>query len=637
MELDLADIPSMKNMYSSTYMDNVKNDEYKRAKKMYKDAQNPMITGVVPQPGFSSLFDIEQGQNMAESGEYISALSGLKMTTKDLQHNNMKPFLRGGITQNTNIERFTSKLDRDTGVDKYYMKKKEAASLFKPIIGLHNVNGAKPSSEFYKSRLETPRVMNNVSPIPKVYVGPGLNKGYSSLGSGGYQQSDTLDYARPKTLDNLRSKVNQKQSVFDIPFQAPIKGTDQRGVTTPFAKNKPERTYAQTEENWFKTTGANTKDSVRPELVLKEPTKADMHVDYTGSAKLENVKGVSDADDYGKRNIIIYSNERDKSQTCTTVANLTTNVKAMLIPVVDALRLSLKEYLVDAPRAGGNPLAQIPNKPTVHDPADVPKTTVKETIVQDSDTLNLTGPNQTYSALQDEAKTTVKETLIHDGDLLNVKSNSCSYMKNDDDAKTTIRETLPVVDTKRNIGAAVYKVYVYDPDTVAKTTVKQTTIKGKSELGFIGGLVTGLFGGYESANIELKNTHKQFTSDNDQYGIAKSVYEHVPMSREAEENAETNGAREQLLIDAGHTPNPGNMNIGIDKSDIYMESNRLLSDDMPAREAGNMDKVYQTHPVISELSITREPTKITIVEDRLDNSILESLKYNDLSIKINPI
>jgi hypothetical protein len=610
-------------------MKKVKDDQYRLGKDRYDQSLNPSITGMISQPIYSDLFST----NQSASGEFISPLSGQKIA--DMKHNNMQPFLKGNITQNTNVERFTSKLERDTGNDRFYMKKREVESIFKPISGLNNINGARQYTDFLKSRIEPSKINNNISPMEKIYVGPGLNKGYTSRGSGGFQQSDTLEYSRPKTLDDLRSKVNQRETIFQIPFQAPVKGTEQRGVAVPYAKNKPERTYAQDENNWFKTTGAVVKDTVRSPLVIKEPT--DLHTEYQGPAKLENVKGMATDDDYGKKNIIVYNNEREKTQICTPVANLTTNVKALLTPVVDALRLSLKEYLVDAARAGGNAQAQVPNKPTVYDPTDTPKTTVKETTVADSDQLNLTGPSQSYSAAQDEAKTTVKETLIHDGDVLNVKSNTCSYMKNDDNAKTTVKETLPVVDTKRNIGAAVYKVYVYDPDLAAKTTTKQTTIKGKSEMGFLGGLINSMLGGYASADVELKSTHKQFTSDNYDYGIAKAIYEFKQTSREAENNAEIDGARERLLIDAGHTPNPGNMNIPIDKTDISMQTNRLVTDDFAEREAGNLNRVYQLPPKTSEDNFTREPVKSNAFEDRLDSTILAGLKTNDLSIKINPI
>jgi hypothetical protein len=355
---------------------------------------------------------------------------------------------------------------------------------------------------------------------------------------------------------------------------------------------------------------------------------------------LQDVKGMAEFDDYGKKNVIVYNNERQFTQSCTVVNNFSTNVKAMITPVVDAIRLSLKEYMVDATRAGGNPQAQMPNKLAAHDPSDVLRTTVKETTSQDSDQLNLTGPSQTYSAAQDEAKTTVKETLIHDSDILNIKTNPGLYAKNDDEANTTIRETLPLINTNRNLGTGIYKVYVYDPDIAMRTTTKQTTVKSRSEMGFIGGVINNILGGYATTEVEMKNTHKQFTTDQSdytQYSVAKAAANFRPTSREAEYNGEYDDAREQLLIEAGHTPNPGNMNIPIDKSDITMKSDKLIADSYAVREAGNLDKIYGQLLEVEEDSLTRDTKRTNAFEDRLDGSILSALKTNELSIHINPI
>jgi hypothetical protein len=109
------------------------------------------------------------------------------------------------------------------------------------------------------------------------------------------------------------------------------------------------------------------------------------------------------------------------------------------------------------------------------------------------------------------------------------------------------------------------------------------------------------------------------------------------MSREAAENAETDCAREQLMIDAGHTPNPGNMNIPIDKKDIGMKTNKLMSDSYSARDAGNVGVIYQSGPVLDECGLTQEPDGKNAFRNRLDGGILQSLKSNDLNISINPI
>ena len=618
----------MNNIYNSRYLETVKNDEYKRSTNLYNKSKNPLKTGIVPLPANSSMFHhINHTDN--------KTLTGITMNKENFRHNNMQPYLKGNITQNTNTENFTQQMNMHTGIDKFYKQKKEVENIFKPTPFYQNINGEKSHTDYLKSRIELPKINNNVSPFEKVYVGPGINKGYTSEGTGGFQQIDINDYARPKTLDELRTKVNQKNSYFDINYQAPIKGTDQRGIVSPYIKNKPEKTYSQTEDNWFKTTSSVLKPKNRPEYAIKKTSRPDSHIEYTGIAKLENIRGLSEQDDYGKKNIIVYDNERKELETKTVVSNITSTVKAIISPLLDALKYTNKEYLVESARAGGNPRAQIPSKGEVID--DNMKTTVKETTLHDSDITNLSGPDGTYSALNDDLKTTVKETLIHDTEKLNIKAGDKTYIKNEDKMKTTNKETLPLQDTVRNIGNNTYRVCMYEPDNVAKTTVKETTIKGSSDMGFIGGVINSILGGYATKELDIKNTNRQFTSDNEEYGIAKSINDYRQTSREAEANAEINGAREKLLMDAGHTPNKGGMNIPIDKSNIAMKTNKIIEDSYSARETGNVNVIYQIGPELNECSITRDNDVKNAYENRLDGVVLDSLKSNDFNININPI
>ena len=477
---------------------------------------------------------------------------------------------------------------------------------------------------------------------------------------------------KKKVSLNKRSKINQKSSQFEVPFQSPAKGTDQRGIVTPFLKQRPEKTYEKSPDQWFKTTGANLKNSERPEQYLKTTSRIDSHIDYKGGAQLATVQGKGEKDDYGKENIMIYNNERQFTETRTVVCNATSIVKSIVAPVVDALKFTIKEYTIDAARAaGGNIRTQIPEKATLYDPVnhvmrttvkettihdselnnlsgpdgtysalqDTAKTTVKETTIHDAEMNNLSGPDGTYSALEDMAKTTVKETTIHDAVVNNIKGNTSGYVNSDDSAKKTVRETLPIQDTTRNIGANTYKVYVYDPDLVIKTTVKETTIKGKSEYGFIGGIINSLIGGYISTPVELKNTQKQFTSDYSEYGVAKSAQDHRQMSREADYNAEIDETREKILIAAGHTPNAGNMGkVSADKDNLSMTTKKQFENSIAARNAGNISKIYQISPEpIEKCSITRPQNINNAFENRLDSSLLESLKTNEFDIRINPI
>ena len=708
MDLHL-DIPSMNNIYDSTYWEKVKKDEQDRSNKMYECSKKPYETGVVSKTSGSGMFkrqfysEINENENTNDNlNDYTYSLTGERIPLSSFSHNNMTPFLKKNVTQNTNIEKMSPILDNLTGNNSLKKGKTEVPCMFKPSMNSGgNICGMKNNDDFFKSRIELTDVANNFFPIEKIRVGPGLNQGFGSESTGGFHQADTLEYAKPRSLDELRSKINQKETYFEIPVKGHIKGPDRRGEIAPMSKQRPDTVFEQSPDMWIKTTGANTKDTLRPAQNIRPTVRQESHVEYKGAiAKNDLNQGIKD--DYGKSKIILYNNERETTEKRTVVTNVTSIIKAIAAPIMDALKYTNKEYTVEATRGVGNPSIQIPSKATLYDPVnhimkttvkettihdneagnlsgnketytaftdtakttvkettihdneagnlsgnkesysastDLAKTTVKETTIHDNEAGNLTGNKESYSASTDLAKTTIKETLIHDTVLTNIKSNEKPYFKNEDDAKKTLRQTMPTQDTIRNIGGVVYKVTVYDPDIVAKTTTKETTIMGKSEYGFIGGMLEGIFGGYMNKNVEMKNTQKQFTSDVNEYGIAGSTNEYRQTDRVAEENAEIDGTREAILMAAGHTPNPGNMNIGIDSGDIDMYSKKPIENSIAAREKGNVGMIYQSSPSLDNCGITKIPNKSNAYSNRLDSDLLEAVNKNDLmrTQQINPI
>jgi hypothetical protein len=738
MNISSNNIPSMKNIYDSTYWNNIKEDEQNRSSDLYKKAMKPYETGIISKNSTSDSFKRKfyseiNDENDDIMGDYTYSLTGEKVNISSLSHNNMTPFLKKNVTQNTNIEQMSPYLDNLSGNNCLKQKKNEVECMFKPEANSGGyICGMKNNDDFYKSRIELSEVSNNFFPIEKIRVGPGLNQGYGNESTGGFQQQDTLDYAKPRSLNELRSKINQKQTYFEIPIKGHLKGPDRRGEISAMTKQRPDTVYEQTEDMWLKTTGANSKNTFRSAQNIRPTARQESHIEYTGQiSRSELNQGIND--DYGKSKIILYNNERESTEQRTVVTNVTSIIKALVAPIMDVLKYTNKEFTVESARGVGNPSIQIPSKQTLYDPVnhvmkttvkettlhdnengnltgnkesytaytdtakttvkettlhdnesgnlsgnketysaltdnakttikettlhdneagnltgnketysaltDNAKTTIKETTIHDNDAGNLTGNKETYSSLTDLAKTTIKETLIHDTVITNAKGNDGTYLKNGDDAKKTLRQTLPVEDTVRNIGGVVYKVTLYDPDIVAKTTTKETTIVGKSEYGFIGGVLEGIFGGYLNKNVEMKNTNKQFTSDVNEFGIAGSLNEHRQTDRSADENAEIDGTREAILIAAGHTPNPGNMNIGIDADNIEMYSKKPIENSFPAREKGNVGIIYQSSPTLDNCGITKIPNKSNAYSNRLDSDLLESVNKNDLmrTQQINPI
>lgn len=649
---------SLDNLYSSTYYNTVKKDEFTRGVNMYNKAQNPIETGIVPRPTFASMFAQIDNEN--------DNLSGMPMTKNDYIHNNMVPYLKGNVTQNTDVERMANYSDRMTGNDPLYIKKTEVPCLFKPTINEQVcTRGMKNNDEFMKSRVVDPLARNNEFPIQQIRVGPGLNRGYSSAGVGGFQQSDTLKYSAPPDLQNLKPKTDQTSKTFKIPFQGPkIQGVQKRSMPQTIAKNLPEKTFTQNKENFFVTTGAYIKPTERSNQNIKQTNAPLGHVEYKGVAN-DNVTQQTVSDDYGKTNVIVYDNERNQYETKTVVTNVTSLVSAIVNPLVDTMKNSIKEYLIDAPRQEGMMNVQMPEAVTVHDPNDVTRTTIKETTIHDSEKLNLKGEDGTYTALHDDAKTTTKETTIHDSEKLNLKGEDGTYTALQDDMKTTTKETtihdaenlnikagdgtytelydkpktttnetIGIKDIYRNIGGVEYRTISYDPDLIAKTTTKETTIH-KSE-GFLGGLLEGLFGGYLVSNPFAKDTNKQSTHNNYIGGSETNVKSQ--MSHTATDNAEIDGTREKLLIAAGHTPNGGQSSLSkINNGSINMKSNKDIVESLAPRKTHNVDKVYQITPNANACGVTKEAEQLNSYENRLDKSLLSSLKENPFNINVNPI
>ena len=145
-------------------------------------------------------------ENEQHINEFTS-LTGESMHTKDIEHNNMVPFFGSKITQNNTGKGYESVLDLYTGSGSQQKQKEGIAPLFKPQANMSHINGAPNQSEFmmHRQRSVLTAKMNNVKPWEEISVAPGLGKGFSSEGSGGFNSGMEARSAQlPKTVDQLR-------------------------------------------------------------------------------------------------------------------------------------------------------------------------------------------------------------------------------------------------------------------------------------------------------------------------------------------------------------------------------------------------------------------------------------------------
>lgn len=614
-----SEVPSMTNVYTSDHWNTVRADERMRGMSKWNASQHPFETGVVPDPAYASMFQPIMPSSApisdptaAPALKEVRTMAGTTVAREDFVHNNMTPFFRGTLKQNLDPNVTASKLERFTGRSDIHRKKQAVECFFEPTSGFAHVCGAPNSSDFNRERIAPFQRRANDFPIEQVKVGPGLGLGYTAEPEGGFHQAATRDYIMPKSVDELRVATKPKLVPELKGLQGPQKGTTQRGMIGHVDKNRPHTYFEQSADMLLKTTGSQLKDKIHPEPMIKPTSRVDTHVDYQGTAHLAATqKGAGSQDDYGKDGMIVYKNERDTTGSLTVMGNLTSYVKAIVSPLFDVFRHNYKEYTLDAPRVFGNMSAQIPEKPTSYDPVN------------------------------HMLRTTIKEQTIHDTNILNPRGNDAPPVESDDSAKTTVRETLPVQETTRNVAARTYKVTVYDIDAVARTTIRQTTSSSGSMYGFVGGDVTERPGAYTVIDVNMPATQKQFVSDYSYQGASESKNDFRPMSQEADRNAEIDGTREALNIAAGNTPAAGGAFIGLAKEQIDMDIKRLMSDDVAARQTGNLKGTQTTARPIEFCEVTRLTEKERDMEQaqegRIERDLLSVLKSNPYSININPL
>jgi hypothetical protein len=486
------DTPSMDNIYGSTFYSETKAYEQSLSDDYYKKAQMPFQSGVIP----------HYFTNDDMNPTVIKSLSGNNININEFKHGNMQPFIKKGVTQN--VEQFGLSKNMGYSSDTKDVRKKEVekTNFFanKPFYNDTTID----KNHFLASRTNLTNIQNNVVPIQSILVGPGLNKGFSSIGTGGFQQAETINYVKPKSKEELRPLSDQRTSIYTLPMK-PKNNVEQRGVIMPMNKNRTERTFNQTEDNWFKGQSVIKKEVGRPEENLTDTTaRNNSHINYYGPLKNQN-EFINKDDDYGKNNIIIYDNERNLTQIETPVANFSSVIKAMISPITDALKITMKEFFVDNPRINGNAMPQLPEKATLYDPVThIMKTTIKETTIHEGNNGNLSGMDETYSALYDTAKTTTKETTIHEGNGGVLSGIDETYSALYDTAKTTTKETT-IHEGNGGVLSGIDETYAALYDT-AKTTTKETTIHEGN-----GGTLSGIDETYAALYDTAKTTTKETT------------------------------------------------------------------------------------------------------------------------------
>jgi hypothetical protein len=226
------------------------------------------------------------GVTIGQNPQQIYSLSGNYLDSAQFKHNNMVPFNGGkvkGHTYDVNIAE--SVLDNMVGSGSQIIKKVEQAPLFKPEENVQWAYGMPNQSDFFQSRVVPGMKNNNVKPFESEYVGPGLDQGYSAMGTGGFNSGmEARDKWLDKTVDQLRVATNPKLEYtldnLEGPAQSAVKNV---GIIGRVEKQGPDTFFINSQDRWLTTTGAEKGPmlrSIQETGVIRRP---DCASDYTGA------------------------------------------------------------------------------------------------------------------------------------------------------------------------------------------------------------------------------------------------------------------------------------------------------------------------------------------------------------------
>ena len=222
----------------------------------------------------------------------VLSLTGEYVDKSEFMLGSMTPYfgsqVKGATIDNNNSASSNeSRMDNMTGNGSQVIRKIEQAPLFKPEKDMQWANGTPNMSNFIQERMFPGNKESNVKPFESEYVGPGLNQGYGSKGSDGFNSGMAArEDWMPKSVDELRVETNPKMEYsmegLEGPSYSHVQNLGKLGI---MEKNRPERAWEQSADQWLTTT---TADHLGPKMrsteMINNTARNDTTTSYTGIA-----------------------------------------------------------------------------------------------------------------------------------------------------------------------------------------------------------------------------------------------------------------------------------------------------------------------------------------------------------------
>jgi hypothetical protein len=246
------------------------------------------------------------GARVGKEIQEVYSLTGNYLDSKEFKHNNMVPFYGGKIKGHLyGANMGETILDNMVGSGSQVIKKIEQAPLFQPQANMQWANGTPNMTDFFQSRVNPGMNNANVKPFESEYVGPGLDRGYTTQGSGGYNSGmEARNSWLPKTVDELRVNTNPKLEYSLDNHQGPSYSHVQNvGILGKVEKYHPDTFYIQNQDRWLTTTGQEKGQALRPVQEVHSTARMNTTQSYAGVANADkNATYVSPNFEESKRN-----------------------------------------------------------------------------------------------------------------------------------------------------------------------------------------------------------------------------------------------------------------------------------------------------------------------------------------------
>jgi hypothetical protein len=523
---------------------------------------------------------IEASPNYLDGEYVVSSLTGERIKTSDFSHNNMVPFFGGRVRQNVAPQTNSGILDSFTGSGVTQIAKKEVETMFDTAQAPYgNPFGLESSSDFVQSRINDPRSRAGERPFEPVRVGPGVNEGFAATGKGGFQQFEVNQYMMDnvRRTDDLRTADNPKQTYKQpvVPGQHFIGGAAEDAGEV--RKYRPDTFFVdEAGERLFVTTGDQIKGATRPVQVMKQQTRPETSSEFIGPANSQ---------EFGE------------------------------------------SYVAGSYRT---PMAQQYGGAGYRN-ADMTSYTSANTDAAEND-YGRSG----YEVRPNERQATSERVVGLN--LVPAEAGSVPVHYTDDNRPTRRQE---IVGNIRQTGTAVGyaqgapAITVWDPNDIARTTVKEGTINWN----WMGQAAPGADGPtrlktYDPDDIARPTQKAQISAKSEYYGATMSVNKDFT-SHDAAYNMRSNPNKEQIA--AGRNPLHGNGGaLAVFDGNLH-QTTRKLDADIVNDRANAVTRVEGLPTGVGDIGLVkyRAPLKLDISRVRNGPEVVSSVNSNPLMASQN--